>query len=150
MNDYMHRHLLPGLLGQLSTMFRDVPLGSSFEINGRGRVCNVKGDAAALQDTLSALNYGALEPVTHTVDLNALLFRYVSVEVSAAAGFASVRYLSPVDLVGLQRYLYASGFDRAEQEPEDEPRRKRCRVEDIPGDWTDDEGATDGESGAFD
>ena len=149
MNDYMHRHLLPCLLGQLSTMFRDAARGSSFEINGRGRVCNVQGDAAALQDKLDALDYGALEPVTHTVDLNALLFRYVSVEVSAAEGFARVRYLSPVDLVGLQRYLYASGFDRAEQEPSAEPRSKRRRVEDLPGDWTDDEGETDGESDAF-
>ena len=140
----MHCRLLPGLIGQLSTMFRDVPQGTSFEIDGRGRVCNAQGDTGDLQDTLAALDYEALEPVTHTVDLNGHIFRHVSVEVSSAHG---VRYLSPVDVMGLQRYLYSCGFDRAEQEPERS--RKRPRVDDMGGDWTDDGGETDGESGAF-
>ena len=83
MNDYMHCRLLPGLIGRLSTMFQDVPEGTSFEIDGRGRVCNAQGDTGDLQDTLDGLDYASLEPVTHTVDLNGHIFRHVSVEVSA-------------------------------------------------------------------
>ena len=45
--------------------------------------------------------------------------------------------------------MAAAGADVGRLEQEPEPDRKRPRVDDMGGNWTDDEGETDGESGAF-